>query len=157
MDRCGVFNSAEMSRFRHVRASALLISHRTWHCYRYREQNAKSISLVETETKFPRSRTLQTHTLNVVVKNCRDNPREIFAMEFDSFDFEEPSTEKEGGAGGPRRRSTFEYVYEIFNGLCECLWFSFLPRICRRRVDIYNFQRRMLHAARYTWFEYKHM
>jgi len=120
MDRCGVFNGAEMSRFRHVRASALLISHRAWHRYRYREQNAKSISTLERQKRnstlcsYGRFRHFKCSHEKLSVQS-----RGIFAMEFSSLDFESTS-------GRTRQRAIDIWrCYEIFNGLCECLWFSF--------------------------------
>lgn len=121
MDRCGVFNGAEMSRFRHVRASALLISHRAWHRYRYREQNAKSISTPSRDrNEIPRYvPTDVSDTLNVVMKNCLYNPEE-----YSRWNSVHSISNRLAGVRG-NTRSTFEDVYEIFNGLCECLWFSF--------------------------------
>lgn len=62
----------------------------------------------ETETKF-RVHGRTSDPLNVVMKNCSGQSEGIFAMEFGS---NRPGRKAE-------RRSTFEDVYEIFNGLRE--------------------------------------
>jgi len=110
-----------MSRFRHVRASVLLISHRAWH---------RTDIANKTRNRFPplgrqkRNSALCSYGHFRHFKCSHEKLSVqfggIFAMEFDSLDFESRLAGVRGNA-----RSTFEDVYEIFNGLCECLWFSF--------------------------------
>jgi len=87
----------------------------------------------ETETKF--RATDVSDTLNVVVKNCWYSPGEYSRWNSIHSISKRPRTRA-------RRRSTFEDVYEIFNGLCADVYYS-VSRVRRRRADLFNSRRRM--------------